>query len=304
MEHLEDLEAEEGIVNIPEMLDLQLSEVEMLQSMFPERGAFRLDDPLVIAEIRSFLEGKFHYEYLQRRIGFSLRLMPGNHKVMIEIVCLYPHEYPSVAPCVFTRCEKMDRSSHSQLNEDLLQFICSLDKGEICMYSIIEWIQENFVKYLKKEVKTSKKKETEYDTVFSRLWIYSHHIYSKFKRRDILDWAQELKLTGFSLPGKPGIICVEGYSQIVDDYWSRLRSLNWKKICAREREDTDIGKTDIKQFRKFDKFEEKVFESRSGKSREYHMDMGLFYDFLKEHGCEHIFSCYFGIDGKGTSGVT
>ena len=45
---------------------------------------------------------------------------------------------------------------------------------------------------------------------FSRMWIYSHHIYSKFKRRDIIAWANELTLNGFSMCGKPGMICVEG----------------------------------------------------------------------------------------------
>lgn len=219
---------------------------------------------------------------------------------------MYPHEYPSVTPCVFTRCENMDRNSHSQLNEDLQQFILGLDRGEICLFSVIEWIQENFGKFLKKQVtvKTRKKKETEYHKSFSRLWIYSHHIYSKFKRRDILDWAHEMKLTGFSLPGKPGIICVEGYSEDIDDYWSRLRALNWKKICVRERENIEIGEKDIKQFRKFDNFEEKVFEARAGKAREYHMDMGLFCDFLNDHKLGHIFSVYFGVDGKGASAVT
>jgi hypothetical protein len=37
----------------------------------------------------------------------------------------------------------MDRNSQSQLNEDLQQFILGLDRGEICLFSVIEWIQEN-----------------------------------------------------------------------------------------------------------------------------------------------------------------
>jgi len=45
---------------------------------------------------------------------------------------------------------------------------------------------------------------------FTRMWLYSHHIYSKYKRKDILNWATELKLHGFSMCGKPGIICLEG----------------------------------------------------------------------------------------------
>jgi hypothetical protein len=31
------------------------------------------------------------------------------------------------------------------------------------------------------------------------------------------------------------------------------------------------------------------------------MDMGLFCDFLNDHKLGHIFSVYFGVDGKGTS---
>ena len=49
------------------------------------------------------------------------------------------------------------------------------------------------------------------EETFAREFIKFHHIYNKHKRRDILAWAQELNLTGFSLPGKPGIVCVEGH---------------------------------------------------------------------------------------------
>ena len=37
----------------------------------------------------------------------------------------------------------------------------------------------------------------------------SHHIYSKIKRKDLQGLASDLNLTGFVMPGKPGVICVE-----------------------------------------------------------------------------------------------
>ena len=43
-----------------------------------------------------------------------------------------------------------------------------------------------------------------------RYWIYSHHIYSNEKRRNMAQLSDELELRGFVLPGKPGIVCVEG----------------------------------------------------------------------------------------------
>ena len=51
--------------------------------------------------------------------------------------------------------------------------------------------------------------EVKVSGMFCRYWIYSHHIYSKIKRKNILDMSKEYDLSGFCLPGKPGIICVE-----------------------------------------------------------------------------------------------
>ncbi len=56
---------------------------------------------------------------------------------------------------------------------------------------------------------------------FSRFWIFSHHIYSKEKRKLILEWSRELKLSGFSLPGKPGVVCAEGETGNCEEYWRR-----------------------------------------------------------------------------------
>lgn len=206
-------------------------------------------------------------------------------------------------PVVFTRAPNMTRNNHSKLNEDLQEFILQLERGEICIYSVIEWLKENLGQYETEnsdehKVGKTTNSEKEVDTMFVRLWIYSHHIYSKFKRRDILDWAAELKLTGFSLPGKPGVICVEGYSRPVDEYWHRLRRLNWKKLAVKEREEKDIGEDSIEKYCKFGKFEEKNFDARVGRGRECHMDLGMLNEFLKEHDCGHIFQMYFGVEGK------
>lgn len=221
----------------------------------------------------------------------------------VELVCQLPHEYPSVAPVVFTRAPNMSRTEHRRLNEDLQNFIVGLERGEICLYSVIEWLQENLENYTGSSETSGNavKAKVEEDTIFTRLWIYSHHIYSKFKRRDIIDWAEELKLTGFSLPGKPGVICVEGYSRPVDEYWYRLRRLNWKRLAIKEKEETDIGDDKLTNYRKFDNFEEKVFDVKGGKGREYHMDLGMLYEFLEQHKSGHIFQMYFGVEGKNAA---
>ena len=67
--------------NITEMLELQISEVEMLRSMFPDSKEFKLDDELALINIKGFLSGSVKYEYLHDRIGFSLHLEIDSPKV-------------------------------------------------------------------------------------------------------------------------------------------------------------------------------------------------------------------------------
>ena len=81
MDSLTHFDGDDCQICIREMLDLQLSELEMLQSMFPNSDEFSLDDPVVMTEIREFLDGKIAYDYLNGRIGFCIKLSPGDQKV-------------------------------------------------------------------------------------------------------------------------------------------------------------------------------------------------------------------------------
>lgn len=294
---------DERSVDVLQMLELQTSEIEMLQSMFPNSGEMELDDKTALVNIRNFLIGKIKYEYLYSRLGFRIKIAQKDCKSTIELVCQFPHEYPSVVPVVYARAPNMSRENYKRLNDDLQNFILNLERGELCILSVIEWIQENLDKYeMESELhKSNSVPQKEEDSILTRLWIYCHHIFSKFKRKDIIDWANELHLTGFSMPGKPGVICIEGYSRAVDEYWHRVRRLSWKRIIIKEKEEIDIGNNDINTFTKFKTFEEKIFGVRDGKGKEYHMDLGMLNDYLQEHGCGHVFQIYFGVEGKHCS---
>lgn len=60
--------------------------------------------------------------------------------------------------------------------------------------------------------------------------IAMHHIYCESKKAFILDRAQELKLRGFYVFGKPGRVVVEGETDSVLRYERDLRCLRWQKI--------------------------------------------------------------------------
>lgn len=102
------------------------------------------------------------------------------------------------------------------------------------------------------------------------------------------------------MPGKPGIICLEGSVRNCTEAWGIIKSWNWKKINVKIQEEEQVRNQEQEQkFRKFEKFEEIGFVKNS-ENRDYHMDMGEFFSYLKGHQSEHMFKELFGIT-KGDS---
>lgn len=119
----------------------------------------------------------------------------------MELSINLPHLYPKAFPNCSIRFSNISRSVHENFNKSLQAYINELDEGEQKLMDIIDWcrqkystIDEETVRFTPDKSEKSEKIEKDYE--FSTLWIYSHHIYSKFKRRDILAFADELNLTG------------------------------------------------------------------------------------------------------------
>ena len=125
------------------------------------------------------------------------------------------------------------------------------------------------------------------------MWLYMHHIYSKTKRRNILSLSGELDLTGFCLPGKPGVVCVEGSVRNTQEFYGVLRSWNWKSIACKQREVE--ASADIASLRRVEGFRELSFDVHG--HRQGHMDMGQFLAYLRDHNLQYIFKDLFGVEG-------
>lgn len=180
------------------------------------------------------------------------------------------------------------RESYEKFNESVKKFLNNKTSNEEpYVMEFLSWIQDNqdLFHVLKTTNEENLKKKC-----YSRLWIYSHHIYNIEKRRNIVNWANEFHLNGFSLPGKPGIICIEGEESDVDEYWTRLRNLTWKKLQMKEKELlNDLDKNPLR----FNKFEELNYLLDShGKG-----DFGEFYEYLQDKHLEKMFNLYFGFEG-------
>lgn len=279
-------------VMIKECLQQQLMDLETLQSIYMEDKELEIHDHGVHADINEFVNSD-SADVVPNRLDFTLNLFDGKNKT--EINFDLPSTFPYTKPSVYVVSTKLSREESRCFNEDLYKLLAEkTDKH--CLFETIEWIKDNMEKYVKgRETDESETKIISNNTKisYSRFWIYSHHIYNKLKRREIVNLAASLNLTGFSLPGKPGVICIEGELRSCEEWWSAIRSMNWQKINVIQRDALD-NETD----RYFNNFEEKIFQKSNVKAGDKHMDMGEFYKFLEQNNCGHMFKTYFGFDGK------
>lgn len=279
--------------NLSENLSLQLAEVEMLSSMYPRNDEFKLLGAHAVSEIRDFLDGKCNGVSASLDLNFTIRTEAG----AVDLDVRLPHGYPSVPPEITLRTDCLDRATHAALVKEVLDFVGSQPSGSLVVGDTVDWIRGNFPRFRTSPV--AHEPVVNGQCLFTRLWIVSHHIYNKNKRRLILECGKEGKLTGFCLPGKPGIICFEGPSEECLNAWSTIKNLTWKRIGLKHQEDFEIADgQDVGTFRKFEKFSEIAFNTKQNASREHHMDMGEFAKFLSEHGCENVFEVLFGIEAK------
>ena len=69
-----ELEGSTDEEQVREFLGLQLAEVEMLTSMFPNAQEFQLDETSDLSFIQEFVDGQLPLDALHCRIGFTIFL--------------------------------------------------------------------------------------------------------------------------------------------------------------------------------------------------------------------------------------
>jgi Protein of unknown function (DUF1115) len=228
---------------------------------------------------------------------------------MIELSCRLPRNYPLVPPSLCLRLPTLDNVRQRELSIGLQNFVAKRlldDSSSGVLIEAIGWIQDNIAIASSENQHAVGECTTETHSLlkqqsldFSRLWIYSHHIYNKAKRRTILDLAHDLRLTGFCAPGKPGVICVEGCQRDVDDFWQHVRNMQWQRITAVHRENfVATTQSDFDSMHRFESFQEKCFESQGSGGHGTHMDRGQLLQFLLEHNCGDVFQLYFGVGAR------
>ncbi|XP_030388006.1 RWD domain-containing protein 2A [Scaptodrosophila lebanonensis] len=279
----------------------QLEELELLSSIYCAAGELQLLDAGVIVDFNMFLQSDTSTlsSLPSAHLDYSVRLtMPGNKHVAVGIEL--PHLYPLLqCPIVSVNSPLLSKANEQLFKSQLDQYISEQQTEEPYVYQLLIWVQDQIVGLQEKADSSVEELVDEPVTStrdFERLWIYSHHIKSSAKRQKILKEARQLLLSGFSRPGKPGIICVEGDREDVQQFWQSIKAMRWQKIT--------IVKSEVQQFEgnrtqlhHFEGFTEQLFNAQTGGSLNENgvMNMAQFVKYLDEHGCSYMKSELFGI---------
>lgn len=282
-------------------LQKQIDELDMLQSIFCNAGELKIADHSVTADINEYLEHKLNI--ITGKLEYTICFHIQN--TLVDVQFELPHLYPLIeSPNVSVRSSLCTKSIESTIKLMLNEFIQTLDKSDVYIYEVITWIKDNFNEFLaaannKSTTADNQLPAKKLDVSMERLWIYSHHIKSKTKRQNIVKHSKELELSGFMLPGKPGIICVEGEKENTQKFWKIIRVWNWHKITIRKSEEKIRSLDNMDTFRRFSGFREELFTDINvdGETvEEVKMNMSIFMKFLELHRCSYMKKELFGFD--------
>lgn len=129
-------------LSIVECLELQLQEIELLQSMFANPGEFNMFDDSMVENAQTYIGDEKTRYNPPSHLDFTINLTVED-SLKLSICIHLPHLYPCIEPEVFVRSDQMNRKQETNFNVELNKMIQSLERNSVCLYTAVNWIQEN-----------------------------------------------------------------------------------------------------------------------------------------------------------------
>jgi hypothetical protein len=224
----------------------QLAEVEALDAIYPEELTIAADEAMLSCTIA--LEPRAHVA------GDSLEYTSP------AVVATFPPLYPESDPPLVRTVGLPDAAAFSSVIDGCLEENAGEEVVMQLVMALNEHIQELNDGVTAAHAATVSQRELELEArrdasilhaararqqqdeaasifqraaatarvVLGRRVIYSHHISSPAKQKDIRKVAAELELGGYAKVGKPGVIVIEGAEEACRQYCPRLVALGWK----------------------------------------------------------------------------
>jgi hypothetical protein len=282
-----------------ECLRKQLEEYELLKSMYSNPGEFQTDNPYLVHDIESFLAGE--RGSIDEKLDYRIKLQLNDIKMELSVIL--SQNYPMFEqPMLIIRTDSLSKQQEKDIRNAMEKYIDKeVDKSEPYIFQVISWLQDeigNLVQIPVNSNKSSEKDEAVSSVpLMQRTWLWSHHIYSKIKRQDIMKLSKDYDLNGFMWPGKPGVICFEGLSQNVEEVVKDVKTWGWQKLKIVK---TETKSQDPEEFFRFVGFQEILIDENLRNDRnemEYgRMDTSAFFKYLENHKSGYMKKDLFGFE--------
>ncbi|TQW01054.1 DUF1115 domain-containing protein [Cordyceps javanica] len=294
-----------GTILPKELLEAQLGQVDLLMAMYPIEGSVVLDDSsrATVQCLREALDGDSLANVSNELHDINLLLeleIPSEKsdaptsgataQLSITIPLRYQQNTIDDAPPARIRLQQISWMSKAEASA----LMAELPKDDD-LFATIENITAAASSQLSqartREEKAAAASQPLTEEALTRVWFYFPSISTRAKRDDLVHHAPAYGLTGFLLAGKPGILCVEGGSQAVDDYMKFIKTESWGDIPAHHKKVSErYRQTDVGARRAFADMQEITGELERRGERANRNDMRALEAWLGERGLREAFA--------------
>lgn len=281
-----------------ELLEEQLSLVELIQGMFPSPGELDMSEATkrCLSTLRELCSTNTqpNGDVVPASISFAVNVViDGDDQAARSILmnvtvplqsvgirCTGVMEAPSPI-YVLRQPNWLSKAEVAELSK-------SMPTDDI--FEAFEYIREHAASFAKAGHIENKTLEASGDEPLVRVWFYFPSLSTRSKRDDLVNYAPAYGLTGFVLAGKPGVLCLEGGSAKIDQYMKFIKTDSWgdipsyqKKVSERHREEDVVTRVFSGMVEITDTLGER------GGQRANRGDMQALEIWLREKGLGHAF---------------
>jgi hypothetical protein len=278
------------------LIELQLGQIDLLLAMYPDEIQIETTSQKTVDILRSIEDGvPTHSFTVAPSVAMLLQVViPDADQNTLDLDLTFPLFYtgeklPEDPPKVKVRTRQPSWLSKAATAELMTDFPEDED-----LLGTIEYIKEAAAQQLAQTLlvtTTSASQHVSSTGPLVRVWFYFPSISTRSKRDDFIIHAPSYQLTGFLYAGKPGLLCVEGGSQSIDDYMKFIKTESWgdipahhKKVSERYREIKDVKRA----FEDMTEITDMVGERRG--QRANRGDMKAMEEWLIERGLGEAFA--------------
>lgn len=214
----------------------QLAELVLLQSMYPDEFRWQTQDA---AE-------PIPDDLLNTDPAVTLKITTGQNEASYTLELTLPESYPADGlPEAYLHCEPaVPTATRKAARQHLKSILADLESGvevlDVLLTGLTAALSDlgGLQSTPGTDQRDSDRSTFEADNpTIRRQLFWAHHLLATSKRRDIVSWSRELRLSGWSRPGHPGAVLVEGSTPEVGEFERRIKALRWQALQVRGEDD-------------------------------------------------------------------